>query len=116
MATISELKDQYDNLDHRVQIRDYSAIDPGCLLAFENEFPEQETLVQLDTDEFTAVCPWTGQPDYGALDISYVPSMSCIELKSSSITSCLTVQWESFRNPRRTGFSTTWWPCAIPSA
>ena len=82
MATISELKDQYDNLDHRVQTRDYSAIDPGCLLAFENEFPEQETLVQLDTDEFTAVCPWTGQPDYGTLDISYVPGLSCIELKS----------------------------------
>ena len=82
MATISELKEQYENLDHRVQIRDYTAIDPGCLLAFENEFPEQETLVQLDTDEFTAVCPWTGQPDYGALEISYVPGISCIELKS----------------------------------
>ena len=82
MATISELKEQYDNLDYRVQIRDYTAIDPDCLLAFENDFPEQETLVHLDTDEFTAVCPWTGQPDYGTLDISYVPAQSCIELKS----------------------------------
>ena len=38
--------------------------------------------MQLDTDEFTAVCPWTGLPDYGTLDISYVPAQSCIELKS----------------------------------
>jgi len=36
----------------------------------------------LDTDEFTAVCPWTGLPDYGTLDITYVPAGSCIELKS----------------------------------
>ena len=36
----------------------------------------------MDTDEFTAVCPWTGLPDYGTLLISYVPSRSCIELKS----------------------------------
>jgi len=36
----------------------------------------------IDTDEFTAVCPWTGLPDYGVLTISYVPGDSCIELKS----------------------------------
>ncbi len=36
----------------------------------------------MDTDEFTAVCPWTGLPDYGTLYIAYVPSHSCIELKS----------------------------------
>ena len=38
--------------------------------------------VEIDTDEFTAVCPWTGLPDYGVLTISYIPSDSCIELKS----------------------------------
>ena len=36
----------------------------------------------VDTDEFTAVCPWTGLPDYGTLEIVYVPDESCIELKS----------------------------------
>lgn len=82
MATIPELKDKYENLDHRVQARDEAAIDAECLLAFQYEYPEQETQVRLDTDEFTAVCPWTGLPDYGTLDITYVPAKSCIELKS----------------------------------
>ena len=58
------------------------AIDPDCLLTFEYEYLGRDTEVVIDTDEFTAVCPWTGLPDTGELVISYVPSDSCIELKS----------------------------------
>ena len=82
MATIPELKEQYENLDQRVAIRQDSAIDTACLMAFQYEYPGQETEVVIDTDEFTAVCPWTGLPDYGVLTITYVPGASCIELKS----------------------------------
>ena len=82
MATIPELKEQYEDLDRRVEIRQDSAIDTECLMAFEYEYPERETEVVIDTDEFTAVCPWTGLPDYGTLLVSYVPGQSCIELKS----------------------------------
>ena len=82
MATIPDLKDEYESLDRRVLIREEEAIDAECLLAFQYEYPEQDTQVQLDTDEFTAVCPWTGLPDYGTLDITYVPDQSVIELKS----------------------------------
>ena len=82
MATIPDLKDQYESLDRTVLIREEEAIDAACLLTFQFEYPEQETQVQLDTDEFTAVCPWTGLPDYGTLDITYVPGQSVIELKS----------------------------------
>ena len=82
MATIPELKDQYESLDRRVSIRQDSAIDTECLMAFQYEYPEQETEVVIDTDEFTAVCPWTGMPDYGTLTVAYVPGNSCIELKS----------------------------------
>ena len=82
MATIPELKDQYESLDRRVSIRQDSAIDTECLMAFQYEYPEQETEVVIDTDEFTAVCPWTGMPDYGTLTVTYVPGDSCIELKS----------------------------------
>ncbi|WP_458412039.1 preQ(1) synthase [Schinkia sp. CFF1] len=32
--------------------------------------------------EFTAVCPKTGQPDFGRVEISYVPNEKCIESKS----------------------------------
>ena len=82
MATIPELKEQYESLDRRVAIRQDSAIDTECLMAFQYEYPEQETEVIIDTDEFTAVCPWTGLPDYGTLTVTYVPGDSCIELKS----------------------------------
>ena len=43
---------------------------------------DNNTEVIVDTDEFTAVCPWTGLPDYGTLEIAYVPDQNCIELKS----------------------------------
>ena len=32
--------------------------------------------------EFTAVCPKTGQPDFGEVEISYIPNKKCIESKS----------------------------------
>ena len=82
MATIQELKDQYQGLDQELPAKGEEAIDPSCLLTFQYEYPEQESRVDIDTDEFTAVCPWTGLPDYGTLLISYVPDQSCIELKS----------------------------------
>ena len=82
MATIPELKDQYEGLDRRVEVRQDSAIDTECLMAFQYEYPGQETEAVIDTDEFTAVCPWTGLPDYGTLTVTYVPGDSCIELKS----------------------------------
>ena len=82
VATIPELKEQYEGLDQQLVIKGEEAIDSRCLLAFRYEYTEQESEVSIDTDEFTAVCPWTGLPDYGVLYINYVPSHSCIELKS----------------------------------
>jgi 7-cyano-7-deazaguanine reductase len=82
MATIPELQEQYHRLDRQLTWKGEEAIDSRCLLAFQYEYPEQEAEVNIDTDEFTAVCPWTGLPDYGNLYISYVPFHSCIELKS----------------------------------
>jgi len=82
MATIKELKEQYEGLDQELPSEGEEAIDPACLLTFQYEYPNQKSQVEIDTDEFTAVCPWTGLPDYGDLLISYVPGDSCIELKS----------------------------------
>jgi 7-cyano-7-deazaguanine reductase len=82
MATIKELKEQYEGLDQKLPSKGEEAIDPACLLTFQYEYPNQKSQVEIDTDEFTAVCPWTGLPDYGDLLISYVPGDSCIELKS----------------------------------
>ena len=82
MATIQELKEQYEGLDQELPSKGEEAIDPSCLLTFQYEYPNQQSQVEIDTDEFTAVYPWTGLPDYGVLTISYVPGDSCIELKS----------------------------------
>ena len=82
MATIPDLKQQYEDLDRRLALKDQAAIDSGCLLAFQYEYPEQDAVIDIDTEEFTALCPWTGLPDYGTLEISYVPGHRCIELKS----------------------------------
>ena len=64
MATINELKEQYEGLDQELPAKSEEAIDPACLLTFQYEYPNQQSQVEIDTDEFTAVCPWTGLPDY----------------------------------------------------
>jgi len=38
--------------------------------------------VRLNTDEFTSVCPVTGQPDFCTIEIDYEPKDCCIESKS----------------------------------
>lgn len=35
-----------------------------------------------ETEEFSAVCPFSGLPDIGLLQIRYIPSESIVELKS----------------------------------
>ena len=82
MATIDELQQAYVSLDHRLETRDESQIDAACLLSFNYDYPDQPVQVSIDTEEFTAVCPWTGLPDYGTLTVTYTPHVRCIELKS----------------------------------
>jgi len=82
VAGIEELKQQYLSLDREVPFVGEEAVDPRVLLVFPYEYPDQAAEVAITTDEFTAVCPWTGLPDYGTLTIRYVPGPSCIELKS----------------------------------
>jgi len=55
-------------------------IDVAVLETFEYEGPDQEIVTE--TDEFTAVCPYSGLPDFARLTISYVPIGKCVELKS----------------------------------
>ena len=82
MSTIRSLKQKYDSLAPAIAVKGEEAIDSSCLLAFEYEYPEQPGEVRIDTDEFTALCPWTGLPDCGTLAITYVPASLCLELKS----------------------------------
>ena len=82
MATVRELQDKYEGLDTRLEPEPETAIDRSCLLTFDYDYAGQEAEVAIDTDEFTAVCPWTGLPDFGTLTVRYVPDRTCIELKS----------------------------------
>ncbi len=52
------------------------------LETFENQYPGRDYSIEIVCPEFTSVCPKTGQPDFGALRIQYVPEAKCVELKS----------------------------------
>ncbi len=49
---------------------------------FVNPYPGRDYTIEMECPEFTAVCPKTGQPDFGTIRIRYVPDERCIELKS----------------------------------
>lgn len=42
----------------------------------------QVSKVRLHAREFTAICPRSGQPDFGEVIIEYVPNQLCIESKA----------------------------------
>jgi 7-cyano-7-deazaguanine reductase len=52
------------------------------LEAFRNTHPDRDYWVTFDCPEFTAVCPITGQPDFGRITIRYIPDRLCLESKS----------------------------------
>jgi 7-cyano-7-deazaguanine reductase len=52
------------------------------LETFPNPRPERDYEIRFETDEFTCLCPRTGQPDFATLRIRYVPDRLCVELKS----------------------------------
>ncbi len=52
------------------------------LETFPNHHPERDYIVTLRTEEFTCVCPATGQPDFARLTIQYIPDKRILESKS----------------------------------
>lgn len=58
------------------------ALTPGVLETFPYEYAGRDAVVEISTDEFTCVCPFSGLPDFGTLTVRYVPDRTCIELKS----------------------------------
>jgi 7-cyano-7-deazaguanine reductase len=50
--------------------------------------------IHFETDDFTSVCPVTGQADFARIDIDYVPDHLCVESKS------LKFYLASYRNER----------------
>ena len=62
------------------------------LEVFDNSFPNRDYIIVHKANEFTSVCPKTGQPDFGVITISYIAKKKCVELKS------LKYYLQSFRN------------------
>ena len=62
------------------------------LVTFDNPSPGRDYLIRHEAPEFTAVCPVTGQPDFGTIIVLYVPDRKCVELKT------LKLYLGSFRN------------------
>src|SRR6202049_3131150 len=50
--------------------------------------------IHFETDDFTSLCPVTGQADFARIDIDYVPDLLCVESKS------LKFYLASYRNER----------------
>ena len=70
---------------------DESHVNPEFLETFNFDSPNQ--LISTETDEFSAVCPFSGLPDIAYIKIEYHPDGGkCVELKS------LKYYFVSFRN------------------
>jgi len=59
---------------------------------FDNPHPNRNYAIRHVAPEFTSVCPKTGQPDFGTIEIEYVADALCVELKS------LKLYLQGFRN------------------
>ena len=47
-----------------------------------NEYSNRDYTIEVSVPEFNCVCPRTGLPDFGTINITYVPDQSIVELKS----------------------------------
>lgn len=64
----------------------YTHPDPSLLEKFLNPSHGKQSKgalkIDIETSEFTSLCPKTGQPDYATIVISYIPDEFCVESKS----------------------------------
>jgi 7-cyano-7-deazaguanine reductase len=54
----------------------------SILDTFDNPKPQRDYEIKFVFDEFTSMCPVTGQPDFATITVSYVPDRRCVEMKS----------------------------------
>jgi len=69
-------------LDRRYDAEPISAIDVEVLEVIPYEYEGKATQIDIETEEFTAVCPYSGLPDFGRLIIHYIPGKRLVELRS----------------------------------
>jgi 7-cyano-7-deazaguanine reductase len=69
-------------LDRRYDQDLEKSIDTGVLETLRYEYPGKNVEVFIETDEFTAVCPYSGLPDFATISVRYVPDKVIVELRS----------------------------------
>jgi len=70
------------DLDNLTQLGQGTTKPSKRLETFPNRHPGRDYTITLVTDEFTCVCPATGQPDFARITINYVPDQKIVESKS----------------------------------
>lgn len=60
----------------------FGLVAPGLLEVMPYEYRGKKIDVEIETSEFTCLCPWSGLPDFANIMITYVPDKVVIELKS----------------------------------
>ena len=60
----------------------FFVMDGSPLETFPNPRPGRDYEIEIRCPEFTSVCPKTGLPDFGEIQINYVPDTLCLELKA----------------------------------
>jgi 7-cyano-7-deazaguanine reductase len=75
-------KRKLQGLDRRYDAENTDAIDEHVLDTFPYEYPGRDVVINIETDEFTAVCPFSGLPDYATIRVNYIPGKLIIELRS----------------------------------
>lgn len=74
---MEERKSSYEGLQANIPELKTPAIE-----TFTNVYVGQSFTIEFSIPEFTAICPKTGLPDFGELQITYIPKEVCLELKS----------------------------------
>ena len=67
----------YDGLQSDIREMETPTIE-----TWENEYSDKDYTIEVTTPEFTTICPKTGLPDFGTIQITYIPDEECVELKS----------------------------------
>ncbi len=80
MKLYKEGKD-YQQIDLKALRTHMKKVAPLESFAFE-EISPGEHWVSISTPELTAICPFSDYPDFGRVEIQYVPGKVCLELKS----------------------------------
>ena len=55
---------------------------PEPIETFPNPEPSRNYEISVRCPEFTSLCPKTGLPDFGEIQITYTPDQRCLELKA----------------------------------